>query len=79
MSNGLGTYAISIDNNFNLIEDIEILTDKKILCEDTNVTNIILIGNKFHWTINGKWKVKGKNKWYGSKGIKDFLIRFYNK
>jgi len=74
-------YAISFEkNNFDLSKDIEILKQEGIGFEYTKTQNVILIDKRYLWTINGKWRLKGVTpilRWYGSKGIKDFLERFY--
>ncbi len=70
-------YAISMENNFNIIKDKLFLQNNKIPFKDAELENIIIIANKYYYTFNGKWRLIGNNKWYGSKGIKDFINRFY--
>jgi len=41
--------------------------------------NALLIDKFIFYPATNKWQVKGKNVYYKSKGIEDFLRRFYNR
>jgi len=70
-------YAVSIHNEMNLEKDKEFLIKRKISFRDSNIENVIIINEKYFYSRYGKWKPIGKYQWYGSRGIEDFLERFF--
>jgi len=54
-----------------------LLTDQKIQLDYANTAGLILINNKYIASLSsGKWRVKGKNKWYWYKTPQQLVDKY---
>jgi len=54
-----------------------LLTDQKIKLDYANTPGLILINNKYIASLSsGKWRVKGKNKWYWYKTPQQLVDKY---
>jgi hypothetical protein len=54
-----------------------LLTDQKIQLDYANTAGLILINNKYIASLSsGKWRVKGKNKWYWYKNPQQLVDKY---
>jgi len=43
---------------------------------DSFSSGMVLINGRYIYSYSGKWRIKGRNKWYRSKNIKDFVSKY---
>lgn len=67
----------SIKTSILLTENLIILRDRYPEVKVDIVNGQLLLEDKFIYSANSKrWRIKGKGKWYRSKGLDDLINRF---